>query len=372
MAIERIHPGDRRGVARFAAVPFGLYRDDPRWVPPLHNEIRWSMDGRRHPFYRHGDAGFFATGAGEDPGRVAVIENRTFNTHHNRRDAFFYYFDAGNDLSMTAALFKEAADWARRRGLTRLVGPKGLLPMEGFGILVEGYEHPPALGVPYNHPYYAGLLEGVGFSKETDFISGRVSIDQHSVPRQLLDLADAVSDSAGYEIKRFRSRRELRRWIPQIAAVYNRTFSDNWEFWPLSDDEANAVLKRVAAIADPHLIMMLLCRGELVGHFFVIPNLSEALRRSGGRLLPFGWVTLLRARSRTTKVDFLGIGLIPEHRGTGASAVIFAEIGRKAPDSRFRSAELVQVDENNEPILRSLETIGVEWHKRHRIYSKEL
>jgi len=372
MPVERIQLGDRRGAARFDAVPFGLYKGDPLWVPPLRGDIRWSMNPARHPFYRHGDAAFFLTGPGDNPGRIAVIENRAYNEYRGREDAFFYYFDSGDDPSATEALVEQAVEWARRRGLTRLVGPKGLLPMEGFGVLVDGYEHPPDLGVPYNYPYYATLLEGVGFTKETDFISGRLSIDQHSVPQHILDLADAVAESSGYEIKTFRNRRELKSWIPRIAAVYNKTFTDNWEFWPLSDDEAQAVLKRVAAVADPRLIMMLLCHDELIGHFFIIPDLSAAIRKIGGRLWPFGWATLLRARATTTSVAFLGIGLVPEHRGTGANAVIYANIGRNAPDSRFRSAELVQIDEANAPILSNMQAIGVDWHKRHRIYQMDL
>jgi len=372
MEVARIEPGDRSGAARFDKVPFGLYRDHPLWVPPLSGEIKWSMDRKRHPFYQHGDAAFFVTGGDDPPGRIAVLENRSYNEYRDRRDAFFYYFDVAESQAAADGLFEAAIGWARSRGLTRLVGPKGLLPMEGFGVLVDGYEHLPALAVPYNHPYYGELLEGVGFEKETDFVSGRLSLEISSVPKPFLDLAESVAESIGYEIKTFRSRRELRRWVPRIAATYNRTFSDNWEFWPLSDEEAQAVFSRVAAIADPRLLMMLMHGDDLVGHFFIIPNVSDALRKTGGKLWPFGWVTLLRARARATSVDFLGIGLVPEHRGTGANAVIYARIWQGAPDSRFRSAELVQIDETNEPILSNLAAIGAEWHKRHRIYRLEI
>ncbi len=373
MQVHRIEPGDRGGAARFNRVPFDLYRGHPHWAPPLRGDIRWAMDRRRHPFYRRGEADFFLAVEGDHVlGRVAVIENRASNEYRGRKDAFFYYFDAEDDTAVSTTLFDAAAAWAEQRGLTRLVGPKGMLPMEGFGVLVDGFEHLPALAVPYNHPYYAGLVEDAGFRKETDIVSGRLSIDEHEIPPHFLELADAVAESAGYEIKTFRNRRELRKWIPRIAAVYNRTFADNWEFWPLSDEEAHEVLDRVATIADPRLVIMLMCRGELVGHLFIVPNISGALQKTGGRLWPFGWLTLLRAQARTTSVDFLGIGLVPEHRGTGANAVIYAQIARRAPDSRFTSAELVQIDEANTPILSNMAPIGVDWHKRHRIYRRDL
>jgi len=373
MQIHRIEPGDRRGAARFNRVPFDLYRGHPHWVPPLRGDIRWAMDRRRHPFYRRGEADFFLAVEGENAlGRLAVIENRASNQYWGRTDAFFSFFDADDDPAVTAALFDTAADWATARGLTRLMGPRGLLPMEGNGVLIEGFESLPALSIPYNHPYYGALLENAGFSKETDVVSGRLSIDHHEVPPHFLEMADAVAESGGYEIKTFRSRRELRRWIPRIAAVYNRSFTDNWEFWPVSDEEAHSVLNQVAAIADPHQVMMLLCRGDLVGFMFITPSISGALQRIGGRLWPFGWVSLLRARTRATSVDFLGMGLVPEHRGTGANAVIYAEIARGAPATRFTSAELLQVDEANAPILSNMAPVGVDWHKHHRVYRRDL
>jgi hypothetical protein len=65
-----------------------------------------------------------------------------------------------------------AIDWAGGRNLEILKGPKGLLSGDGLGILVEGFEHRPAIGIAYNPPYYLNLLQVCGFEKESNYFSG--------------------------------------------------------------------------------------------------------------------------------------------------------------------------------------------------------
>ena len=135
------------------------------------------LDRRRHPFYRHSDAAFFlAVEDGRDVGRLAVLENRNYNAFNRTRTAHFALFESENSQSVAHALFDAAFTWARARGLETMVGPKGgLTALDGLGLLVKGFEHRPALGIPYHLPYYAALIEGVGFHTKGDSVSGYLS-----------------------------------------------------------------------------------------------------------------------------------------------------------------------------------------------------
>ena len=98
----------------------------------------------KHPFYEHSDAEFFiAVKDGKDVGRIAALENKPFNAYHGTKDAEFYFFDSINDQEVANALFQTVFDWAKARGLNHIVGPKGMSPFDGYGIQVEGYDHPP-------------------------------------------------------------------------------------------------------------------------------------------------------------------------------------------------------------------------------------
>jgi GNAT superfamily N-acetyltransferase len=372
MQLTRTDPSRRGAVRRFVDLPFALYRETAQWCPPLRRDVALALDRERHPFYRHSDAAFFlAEDSGRALGRIAVMENRNFNAIRGRRDAFFYFFESGDDPRVAAALIDAAADWARDRGLDTLVGPKGLLPGDGLGILVEGFEHPVAMGVPYHHPYYDRLLTACGLEKETDWLSGRLTRSD-ALPREFLDAADAAAAQSGYYLHPFTSKRELRRWFPRIGEAYNKAFAGNWEFCPLTAEEMQMIGDRLLVLADPRMMVLAMKDDEIVGHLFIVPDLADGLRATGGRLLPFGWARLLLEARRTKGVDWFGMGLLPEHRGVGANAVIYAGIFRAIDQFPYAHADLIQIEEGNTRMLANMTAIGVPWRHRHRIYRMAL
>jgi len=372
MQVTRLDPTRRREVRRFVGLPFDLYRDCPPWCPPLRRDVARALDHDRHPFYRHSAAdSFLAEEDGRAVGRIAVMENRNFNAARGRHDAFFYFFESADDPRVAAALLDAAADWARARGLDTLVGPKGFLPGDGLGILVDGFEHPVPMGVPYHHAYYDGLLTGCGLVKETDYLSGRLG-EAHLLPAEFLEAADAAAAQSGYRLHPFTTKRELRRWIGRIGEVYNQAFTETWEYCPLTPEEMRDIGERLLALADPRLMVLVMRGDEVAGHLFILPDLGDGLRATGGRLLPFGWARLLAEVRRTRVVDLLGLGLLPEHRGVGANAVVYAAIFRAVGQFRYHHAEVVQIEEGNSRVLANMTAIGVPWRHRHRIYRLDL
>ena len=178
MNINQIDLSNKKQVRDFLGLPFRIYTDIPQWVPPLRMDDRVRLDPKRYPFYHHSQAGFFL--AYEGPcvlGRIAVIDNRLYNQFNNEATAFFYLFECENDQAIANALFDAAYDWARARGLTKILGPKGFTVLDGFGLLIKGFEHRPAFGLPYNPAYYPELIESAGFQAERDALSGYMGED---------------------------------------------------------------------------------------------------------------------------------------------------------------------------------------------------
>ena len=372
MQIRRIDTTSAHDVRRFIGVPFELYRACPQWVPAFLPDMRLALDRVRHPFYRHSDADFYVAENGNRAlGRIAVIDNHNYNAHHGRRDGFFYYFEAVHDAQVARELFDAALEWARGRGLTRLIGPKGLLTGDGLGLLVDGFQHRPALGIPYNHPYYAEMLRASGFEKETDYLSGHLS-GTHQLSARFDAIAERVKKQRGLEVRSFTSKRELRRLLPQVTLVYNRAFADNWEFCPVTQAEVDVFADRLEAIADPRLIKLVMKGEQIVGFILAYPDISSAIQRTGGRIWPFGWIAVLREFKRTKVVNLNGVGLIEGFRGVGANTLLYTEVARSIHASGYEHAEVVQVEEKNSASLRDMAAIGVKWHKRHRIYGRTL
>jgi len=372
MHVRYIDSNRRREVRQFIRFPFELYRACASWVPPLIPDLTLVMNRKKHPFYHHSKAAFYvAEEAGRILGRLAVLENSRYNEYRKQKTAFFYYFDAVEDASVSGALFDKAVRWARQRGLDRMIGPIGFLQGDGIGLLVEGFEHRPALGIAYNYPYYDTLLHKAGFNKKTDYFSGYLPGD-YDLPQRFYAIAETVKKKRGFWIKSFHNKRELRAWVPRIQDVYNKAFVDNFEHYPISDEEAKAVADRLLAIANPRFIKLVMKGNEIIGFLFAFVDVSAALQRNKGRLWPLGWIGLLREFTRAKWVNFNGTGLLPGHRGVGANAVLYTEMARTVHQFGFEHADIVQIEERNVKSMGDMNAIGVQWYKKHRVYEQTL
>lgn len=372
MRVEEVKPGDRARIRRFANLPFDIYRDEPLWVPPLSSEISGLFDRTRHPFFGKSKALFMlAVEGGDTLGRLAVLDNREYNEHTGSEDAFFCYFETVKDQGVAQALFQRGFEWAKSRGLSHIVGSKGLLHGDGLGILVEGFQHPPALGIPYHRSYYGAFLEELGFSKQDDFLSGHLT-DEYQLPDRLHRIAERVMERREYHVKRFHSRAELRQSVPLIRRVYNTAFADAPGFYPMGEREIQMVAERLLAVADPDLIKLVFQGDELVGFLLAYPNIGPGIRRARGHMWPLGWLHMLWERSTTRVLDINGVGVLPKHQGAGANAVMYVEMEKSLRGSRYRHADMVQIREDNLKSMGDMQALGVKWYKRHRIYEREL
>lgn len=373
MNILRVDERDNRQVGDFLGLPFRLYRDCPQWVPPLESDARAMLDRRKHPFYRHSDAAFFLArdDSGRAAGRIAVLDNRAYNDFNSERTAFFYLFECGDDPVMSRGLFEAAFAWARSRGLNRMFGPKGFNALDGMGLLVEGFDHRPALGIPYNSDYYPRLVEESGFQTAGDVVSGHLAGNAR-LPEKIIAVAALVEKRRGLRVQNFRSRGELRKFIPRLRDLYNRALEGTSGNTPLSDEEARTMADQILWFADPRLIKLIMKGDEIVGFLFAYPDISAALQRTGGRLWPFGWIIILREFRRTKWVNVNGAGIDARYRGLGGTALLFREMGRSLEEGRFEHADLVQIGVDNDKMQRELRDLGVDFYKRHRMYAREL
>jgi hypothetical protein len=269
------------------------------------------LNRKKHPFFEHSEADFFlAVQDGKVIGRICAANNKRFNDYHKTKKAQFYFFDAINDLEVARALFDAVTTWANERGLDTLIGPKGLSPFDGYGILVEGFEHRQMMTMMnYNFDYYPGLMEALGFEKEVDFVEG--------------DVKYAV---------------------------------DN-----------------VFLVADHRLIKVILHQEEIVGFLFAFPDVSAALQRAQGRLFPFGIIDLLLEMKRTRTISGNGMGILPEFQGKGGNALLYYEMGRTVLGfNQFEHVEMTQVAETTRQMRADLKNLNGVEYKNHRVYRKAI
>jgi len=374
MRVRKIDTTRLRDVRAFIRFPFELYQACPQWVPPLRPDMRAALNKKRYPFYRHSEADFFvAESEGQVLGRITALDNRRYNDYHGSKVAFFYHLELVEDEQVAQALFGVAFAWARERGLDTVVGPKGLLRGDAHGILVNGFEHRPSVGVPYNYAYYDRLIQGCGLVKYLDYDSAYLS-RQQGLPPRVEAIAERVKERRGIEIKVLSSKAELRAAAPLIRRVYEQAFVQVPDYYPITEEDIEAMIDRMAAIADPSLIKMVTKGGEPIGFLIAYPDVAAAVQRIKGRLWPLGWLQVLLEARRTEWVTFNGVGVIPAYQGAGINAVLYTELAKTVLSERFnfQHGDAVQAAETNAGSIGDGNAFGVEWYKTHRVYRAEL
>jgi GNAT superfamily N-acetyltransferase len=375
LVIEKVDTRNRKQVSRFLNFPFQLYENHPQWVPPLLIDTSMHLKRDRHPFYEHSDADFFiAVRDGRDVGRVAALENRAYNRCHDAKQAQFYLFDSVEDQEVADRLLESVIEWARGRGLNRVVGPKGFSSFDGYGILVEGFEHRQMMNMMnYNYPYYPKLVEGAGFTKEVDFVSCFLSAEKFIIQERIHRIGERVQQRGTLEVHRFQSKNDLKVWAERIGKAYNQAFVNNWEYYPLTTREIQFVLDSLLQVADPKMVKIITHKEDVVGFVLAFPDVSEALKKARGRLLPFGILHVLREIPRTPWVSLNGAGILPEFQGHGGNALLYCEMEKTIRSyEQFKYAELTQVAETAVQMRRDLENIGGKPYKNHRVYQRSV
>jgi len=139
----------------FIDLPWRIYAKYPNWVPPLKKEVRRMLDPRKHPFWEFSERILFLADVVRDVGRIAGIIDRHYNQFHDEKMGVW---DSSNALTIRRPRRPSSLPWRRGspEGDDFMRGPLNPSINYEVGLLIEGYDYPPALMMAYNPPYYQG------------------------------------------------------------------------------------------------------------------------------------------------------------------------------------------------------------------------
>jgi hypothetical protein len=370
--VEVLPVCSRQQLRRFIALPDRLHGDDPAYIAPLHLEQHQLLAGRDNPYFQHATAQYWlARSHGQDVGRISAQLDR----HHAEPAGHFGMLAAVDDAAVFAALLGTAEAWLAARGISHISGPFDLSTNDALGVLVDGFDTPPMLLMGHNRPYVGRRLEEQGYAKEMDVLAYLYDTDAEFPPaiRRMLE-RDLPT---GLRIRPLNLSR-YREEVKNISEIFNDAWSGNWGFVPLSEADTDYLARQLRQLLNERLIWFAEYAGEPIGFIVALPNLNEAIRDLGGRLLPFGWLRLLWRLKvsglKTARVPLMGLRR-SFSRGLLGSLVPFLLIDAVRREGRrlgVRQVELSWILENNEPMRRMNEAVGGRIYKTYRIYGKDL
>ncbi len=363
----------RRDLAAFVKLPGRLYSNERNWVAPLQFERRQFLDRSKNPYFHHARAEYFlAERAGKVVGRITAQVDERFQEVQKSRAGHFGFFECERDAEVAAALVAAAQAWLTAQGCDTMVGPQDFTMNDECGLLVEGHERPPIVGTGWHHPYYQELLEGAGLSKAMDLYMWELHIEgREKVLPIIWELAAKLEPEHGITI-RHASKRHLDAEMRRFVSIYNVAWERNWGFSPLTEAEIAHAAKTLKPILDENWMMFAEKDGEAVGVAVTVPDFNQVLHRIDGRLLPFGWVKLLRHRKDIDRVRVGFLGVRPEWQHAGVAAGLYKEHFDMAAVTPQSWGEMGWILETNDAMNRAMEAMGGRIVRRYRLYERPL
>lgn len=322
--IQIITPKTKAEMKVFIRFGLHLYAGCPFYVPDFESDLWDQFNPKKNPALKTSEVQpFLAIRNGKVAGRIAVFYNTRTNERWHVRQARFMLFDFIDDEAVSSALLKAAEDWSRSKGMTELIGPMGFTDFDKEGILLSDFHIMGSVNTLYNYPYYPTHLDHLGYEKAADWIQVRMQVPPH-IPDRYTRVSRLVKDRFHLTIRTVTAHDIRHRgYGEKIFRLFNEAYAPLFGFTEIDAEQTAGFVKLYLPLIDLRLVPIVENQqGELIGVAVCMTNLSETMRRTNGRLFPFGWWQFLKALKwkHSQLVDLLLIGVRPDYQNKGVNA----------------------------------------------------
>lgn len=372
--IKRIEPS-RSNLRKFTQFQIDLYKGNPYYVPPLITDDIDTLDPEVNPAFDFCESAYFmAYRDGKPVGRIAAMINRQVNEKEGMRSARFGFIDFIDDKEVSEALLNAAEDWARSKGMDKIVGPMGFTDLDHEGMLIEGFDELSTMATIYNYPYYPDHLAAHGYAGESDWVEYVMDVPAE-IPEKYDRIADLVKRRFDLRVVKSKSRKDLKaRYGHKLFNLINEAYDQLYGYSRLTDRQIDYYIKIYLNLLDLDLVTVIVDKDDrVVGVGISMPSMSKALQKSGGRLFPFGWYHLLKGlKGKNDRVDLLLVGVAPEYQNKGVNALLFQDLIPQYNKRGYKWAESNPEMEANSKVQSQWEYFDRRQHRRRRAFAKKL
>ncbi len=359
----------KKMLKKFIYLPEKLHANHKTWAPPLYMDEWKFFNEKKNPSYKYSDVILYMAYLNNKPvGRIMGIINKRSNELKNERTARFAHFESTEDLKVAQALLKAVESWAAEKGMDKIVGPLGFTDQEPEGFLIDGFEHETTIATYYNFEYIPEFLEKTGYTKEVDYVV-------YKIPAEIPEIYNLISKrllNKDYKLIEFVKRKEIKPYIVPVLSLMNESFTDIYGYTPLNVGEMQILAKQYYYIIDQRFLKVVKKDDQVIAFILAMPNISEGLRKSGGRLLPFGIFHILRSVKKSRQLDLLLGAIHPKYQKLGLDVLMGTATIKTAIKNGFTSMDSHHELESNLKVRAEMEKAGGKVYKRYRIFQKKI
>lgn len=373
MSIEIVKVANRKQLRKFIMFPYALYEGCENWVPALIGDEFDTFNPKKNAAFDFCKSEcYLAYKDGRLVGRTAAIINYKANELAGKNDVRFGWTDFIEDQEVLDALLEAVVAFGKENGCDSMTGPWGFTDMDKEGALTEGFEILSPFTCLYNYPYYDRMFLAAGLEKDVDWL--QKSVDLTGERPKVYDFADTIEERFDLHMVKCKNTKELcRKYGMKIFHTYNEAFAPLAHFSPLTDRQIENYLATYVPILDVRFTAVCVNgNDEPIGFAFCVPTLSKAVKKSGGRLFPFGIFRILHALKHNDTLEALLIGVKPEYQGKGAALLMLQYLHDNCRAAGVDTMLMNPQLEENLKVQTLFDMYPQKVFQRRRAYKKEI
>jgi len=362
-----------KDIKEFINFPLRLYKNCPYFVPPLYSDEKKLLKASPDTPISQ-TVYYLAIRDGKTVGRIQGIIQKQYNEIHKVSQVRFTRFDCIDDAEVAKALFSAVETWGKNLGMTQLCGPLGFSDLDREGLLVEGFDEDSTFEEQYNYPYYASLIEGVGFIKDADWVEYELKmpekrnemlarVTQRTLELHKLHIADTNMSKRQY-IAKYRDG-----FFDCLDVCYRQLYGTV----PISKEMQDELIQQFMLIVNKEFLVFI-CdeQDNVVGFGLCFPGIGEAVKKSGGHLTLPALAKLLGIVRRPRVIDLGLVAIRPEYQNAGLNAVLLNGMLDMLSKGEIHHLETNLNLESNTAVQAQWKYFNARQHKRRRSYIKEI
>ncbi len=365
---------NKKQLKQWVRFPTKLYKDNANFVPFLENDEIETFTKEKNPAYAFCETRLFlAYKNGEIVGRIAGLINHAYNKKWDRNAIRFTRFDFIDDYEVSKALFDAVVEWGKERGFSSIMGPIGFTDMDHEGMLVEGFEEFNMSITFYNHPYYLEHMERLGLVKDIDWIEYKLTVPSEIDP-VLIKISERVIEKKGFKAVTYTDRRVLHKDALEAFRIIDIAFSKLYGTVPLTPEIIeNAVNSYIPLVNLDYICSVKDEEDNIVAFGVMVPSIAKALKKSNGKLFPFGIFRMLRAlKGKNDVLEMYFVAVKPEYQMLGVPAILITTILKNIIKNGVKYCETGPMLETNKAVHSLWKPFEKKQHKRRRCYVKNI
>ena len=359
----------------FIKFSFELYKGNPYWIPPIINDELEGFDKTKNPAFESAEAYFYlAYRDNKIVGKIAAIINWDEVNNQDKKKVRFGWFDVIDDIEVTKALLEKVYELGRKNNLEYTEGPMGFSNLDKVGVLTEGFDQMGTMITWYNYSYYKDHFEQLGFVQEKEYQENIFPFANVVANRDFfLKANDLITKRYQLKALGFTKTKDIMPYVDEMFDVFNNSYANLSSFVAINEVQKAYFKKKYISLINPEYIKFVLDKdGKLIGFSIVMPSFSEALKKANGKLFPFGFYHLLKAKKHSKEVVFYLIGIAPEYQNKGITALIFNEYYHTFKERGIISCVRTPELEENNAIHNLWKNFSPVTNKRRKTYRKEI